>query len=80
MPIYEFRCRHCGTISEYLLGPEQGETITCRHCGSPGVVRILSAATVLRSEWKPTRGHTCCGREERCETAPCSTQAGCLRK
>jgi len=80
MPIYEFRCRNCGAISEYLLGPGQGETITCRHCGSPGVERILSAAAVLRAERKPTRGHTCCGREERCETPPCSTQAGCQRK
>lgn len=80
MPIYEYKCKNCGTIFEFLYGLGEEETIACRNCGSRGVERIMSAAAVLHSDWKPTQGHTCCGREERCETPPCSTQAGCQRK
>ena len=79
MPIYEYKCRTCGTTFEVLMASRQDKAVNCRKCGGFEVERIMSAAAVLRSERKPLKGHTCCGREERCEMPPCSTQGGCGR-
>lgn len=72
MPIYEYRCNQCGTISEFLVGiGSKSETLICTQCGSPHLEKMLSVAHSLKGE-KRTPGHTCCGREERCSTPPCS--------
>ena len=34
MPIYEYQCEICGTISEYLVVVGDDEGIKCRRCGS----------------------------------------------
>jgi putative FmdB family regulatory protein len=78
MPIYEYVCEACGKVSEFLIGVGQGEaTIKCRHCGSLHVKQQLSVSgfSVRGSQG----GKTCCGKEERCDTPPCSTGRGCRR-
>jgi len=80
MPIYEYRCNHCGTISEFLVGvSSKSETLTCKQCRSSQLQKMLSVSHSLKSE-KRSPGHTCCGKEERCSTPPCSTDTGCKHK
>ncbi len=82
MPIYEYRCNKCGAISEYLIGIGKGETdIVCRSCGSKEIEKILSTPTLSKCKHMFTSqgGHTCCGRQERCDTPPCSGGGGCRR-
>jgi putative FmdB family regulatory protein len=74
MPIYEYRCRDCGTIFEALV---RGEVAKCVRCGSISLDKLLSAPAVLSGETSRPAGHTCCGRDERCDAPPCSTGGAC---
>jgi putative FmdB family regulatory protein len=79
MPIYEYQCKDCGIISEFLTVQGKNDPIFCRNCGSPNLGRILSATSFLNPASAPMPGRTCCGREERCEKPPCSA-GGCRKK
>jgi putative FmdB family regulatory protein len=79
MPIYEYRCKSCGTISEFLVGiNSKDQSLNCKQCGDSQLEKMISISHSSKSE-KTTPGHTCCGREERCSTPPCSTGSGCRR-
>lgn len=80
MPIYEFRCPNCGEIKEAILPPgDLGlEGPPCKACGAAQTVRVLSAHAPARSASRQP-GHTCCGRQERCERPPCSAEGSCSR-
>jgi putative FmdB family regulatory protein len=80
MPIYEYRCEACGAVSEYLLGIGDDVQIICRQCGSSKMDRILSASSFTLQSPTYAPGRTCCGREERCETPPCSGGGVCRRE
>jgi len=64
MPIYEFRCLHCGHIFE-LLKLKQGSgkvKMKCPQCKSVEVERVLSRVSVVRSSGgKATRTDKKCG-------------------
>ena len=77
MPIYEFRCQACGNISEFLMGMGGASSLACKNCGSADLERVISPAAISTRQREP--GHTCCGREERCETPPCSLGNMCPR-
>ena len=79
MPIYEYCCKACGTISEYLVGMGKDERVSCKECGSTEMEKILSVASFMTGEPQRTPGRTCCGREERCETPPCTDGGTCRR-
>jgi putative FmdB family regulatory protein len=74
MPIYEYRCRDCGTIFETLV---RGEVTKCVRCGSISLDKLLSVPAVLSAATARPAGHTCCGRDERCDAPPCSTGGPC---
>jgi putative FmdB family regulatory protein len=80
MPIYEYRCEECGRIIEFFQkGFEPDEAITCPNCGSEKLQKLLSApAAVIMGDSHP-KGTTCCGRTERCDSPPCSTNGICKR-
>ncbi len=80
MPIYEYKCEICGNVSEYLSGTENDEPIKCRQCGSFKMNRILSVSSFNVHSRKGTSGKTCCGREQRCDTPPCSSGGVCPRE
>jgi len=79
MPIYEYRCKSCGSVTEFLVGVGEDIAITCSHCGSLDMEKIMSAASFLDGGPNRRQGSTCCGREERCEIPPCSTGGACRR-
>jgi len=79
VPIYDFRCHVCGEVSEFLVPVSaDGGTLTCSSCGSQNLEKLISAPSLLKDR-RNTAGATCCGREERCEKPPCSTEDGCRR-
>ncbi len=51
MPIYEYRCQDCdNTDSFFLRSYGSPAPSNCRHCGSEGLNRIISAFTYVKSE------------------------------
>jgi len=79
MPIYEYKCSECGKVSEIIVGMGvQDDTLQCKYCGSTALNKIPTFASVATTSSRP-RGRTCCGREERCEKPPCSTDDVCRR-
>lgn len=47
MPIYEYRCRNCGRVTEILEGVgENRESPRCRHCGGTALTKMISASFV----------------------------------
>jgi putative FmdB family regulatory protein len=77
MPIYEYRCRNCHATFEILV--RAGTAVTCSHCGSSSLDKLVSAPFVSSGQTARLAGRTCCGREERCDTAPCSVGGTCRR-
>lgn len=81
MPIYEYRCEDCGKVTEvFQKGLKQEEPIVCSYCGSTKLTRLFSTPGMVRIGSSAPKGTTCCGRTERCETPPCSTDGTCKRE
>jgi putative FmdB family regulatory protein len=78
MPIYEYRCKVCGKVSEILTHSYNNRAPECS-CGSRDLEKLLSVPSLLK-EQSGVGGTTCCGRAERCETPPCGTERGCQRR
>lgn len=82
MPIYEYKCANCGTVSEFLEGITSEKTrLCCPTCGSGKLTKLLSRSFIAKSGSgsSPRAGKTCCGRDERCDAPPCS-ESGICRK
>ena len=78
MPIYDYRCSQCGRVSEIFIRSPDNEAIRCPNCGSDNLKKLVSASYLVRTETRAP-GTTCCGRIERCEKPPCSTEDVCRR-
>jgi putative FmdB family regulatory protein len=78
MPIYDYRCRECGRVSEVFVRTTTGK-VRCPHCGSEGMEQLVSASYMIKMDAEAP-GTTCCGRTERCETPPCSSGDVCRRR
>ena len=47
MPIYEYTCAKCGSVSEFLTGVSQEESVLeCSSCGSAKLTRKLSVISI----------------------------------
>lgn len=81
MPLYEYRCNNCGKISEFLVGVTQEKVeIKCKYCGGKELNKIFSKSNVSSGHLIGSQGgKTCCGRDERCDTPPCSDGGVCRR-
>jgi len=79
MPVYDYKCRDCGKVSEIFLRSLDTEDIHCPNCGSGNLERLISASYMIKIG-ASAPGTTCCGRAERCETPPCSTGDVCHRR
>ncbi|MDY6862594.1 MAG: zinc ribbon domain-containing protein [Thermodesulfobacteriota bacterium] len=80
MPIYEYRCNQCGEISEIMIGiGSRSDVLQCKNCSSVDIERILSTSAFTLKNGGHQTGNTCCGRDERCDSPPCSTGDSCRR-
>ncbi|MGB7060802.1 MAG: zinc ribbon domain-containing protein [Candidatus Zixiibacteriota bacterium] len=80
MPIYEYRCNSCGKAVEILQKSHtQKEPLVCPDCGSTEMQRLISSPDSIVVGGSSRPGTTCCGREERCSTPPCSDEGVCRR-
>ena len=82
MPIYEYRCKGCGKINEFLIGVGQENIeIRCKFCQSKRLDKIFSQSFISKGGQiiGSQGGKTCCGRTERCDTPPCSSDGVCKR-
>lgn len=76
MPIYEYRCARCGERVEVLVRSMSASPV-CPECGSRLTEKLFSTPHILSSTSRRQPGHTCCGREERCDAPPCSSGDPC---
>jgi putative FmdB family regulatory protein len=76
MPIYEYECKSCGQIQEIIQASGEKLSLKCTHCGSSDFKKLISAAFVSTG-LSANKGKTCCGRDERCDTPPCSIDGTC---
>jgi putative FmdB family regulatory protein len=67
MPIYEYRCRDCGGVTEaFLRNRQEAGEVRCKHCGSERLERTyLSPIASVRIGAKQERV-PCCGEQEGC--------------
>jgi putative FmdB family regulatory protein len=79
MPIYEYQCKKCGAVSEILTTVGKEHLVSCKTCGSSAVKRLISAHAFLGAAVKQDPGRTCCGRADRCDSPPCSSNGTCQR-
>jgi putative FmdB family regulatory protein len=77
MPIFDYRCKQCGTAVEILLRSLDAE-VRCPRCGSLDMERLVSASCIVKMDGANPAA-TCCGRAERCEEPPCSNGDMCRR-
>jgi putative FmdB family regulatory protein len=88
MPAYEYLCESCGYKFEKFQNINDEPLKECPECGGK-VKRLISKdlGVILKreeyykkgSEDEISSGKTCCGRTERCETPPCSSDGKCRR-
>ena len=78
MPIYTYQCKRCGTTFDFLK-VKRSEKPSCPKCKSTDLKKQMTAAGVIMSDAARPAGQTCCGREERCTTPPCSDTGTCRR-
>lgn len=64
MPLYEYKCKDCGILSEILVYGEK-EEIACRSCGSTNMVKQLSAHSAasgtVQNSLPGLNDTACCG-------------------
>ena len=78
MPVYDYKCRQCGQVCELFLRSQDERRVKCPNCGGESLERLVSAFSVLGSG--TGEGSTCCGRDTRCDTPPCSADDVCRRR
>ena len=80
MPIYEYKCEECGKKTEiFIKSKDDKENLACKHCGSKKLKKLISAPAAFIMGNSNPKGTTCCGRNERCDTPPCSENGTCKR-
>jgi putative FmdB family regulatory protein len=67
MPIYEYRCNDCGSVTEILEGVGGvSERPHCESCDSTDVARMFSSFAPVMAGGSVTEG-SCCGLTDPCD-------------
>ena len=81
MPLFDYQCEKCGSVSEVLLNVSAGP-LQCVYCGSPKMKKLVSAHSSLSgvpSSKLPGAGDTgCCGSQP--HQAECRGPGSCCGK
>jgi len=77
VPIYDYKCRQCGQVCEVFQRSQDERPVKCPNCGGESLERLISTFRVLGSG--TSEGATCCGRDTRCDSPPCSVDDVCRR-
>jgi len=77
MPVYEYRCHDCLATFEQLV--RASSVVTCPSCGGSSLEKLFSVPFLSSGKTVRQAGHTCCGRQERCDAPPCSQGGRCQR-
>jgi len=82
MPVFDFKCRNCGRVSEIIIR-RANEEVTCPGCGKKEMEKMITSSyTVIQSgglSRSLSKSGTCCGRSEKCQKPPCSSEGKCRR-
>ena len=67
MPIYEYKCRSCGKIDEFLV-LTKNEDLHCKSCNSQDLEKLLSAHNTVTSnrDFIADGPGGCCGTPNSC--------------
>lgn len=67
MPIYEYKCKDCGKISE-LLVLQKDEAVSCKSCNSQNLEKLMSAHNTVGSvnQFISSNADRCCGSPNSC--------------
>ena len=76
MPIYEYHCATCDERVAVLVR-SSASAPSCPDCGNPLTDKLFSVPNLLSGRTQRPAGHTCCGREERCDTPHCAGEGEC---
>ena len=82
MPIYDYQCRDCGSVSEVLVLGEE-EALKCSQCGGSNMTKQLSAHSSLSGPSKnslPGAGDTSCCGSAPGQAAGCAGPGSCCGK
>jgi len=68
MPIYEYKCQACGSVTEILQGVGGNrEAPKCGHCGSTDVKKMLSSFAAVMAGGDGASEGSCCGLTNPCD-------------
>lgn len=74
MPIYEFRCLHCGHVLEVLCLRGQGDiSMQCSQCGGEDLERVLSRTASAATGRGPLNGAKLESSSRSCAGGSCTT-------
>jgi putative FmdB family regulatory protein len=80
LPIYEYKCQHCGTVTEFFFRTQNDRIdLVCKRCQSTQLEKIFSTPAAVHLKSPVAKGLTCCGSTERCDSPPCSSGDSCRR-
>ncbi|MBN1675202.1 MAG: zinc ribbon domain-containing protein [Kiritimatiellae bacterium] len=55
MPIYEYECKKCGAVFELIRSFGASDVdVKCAQCGSPRILRLISAPSRVSKSCGPT--------------------------
>ena len=75
MPIYEYECKQCHQVSEFLVGVSQSKVkIECTYCGSSKMTKKISSGFVSTGSKSK---QDFCAQKGPCSTPSCMYGGGC---
>lgn len=60
MPIFEYRCKKCGCVTEFLEEVGSKKNHTCQKCGSKAVEKVFSTFSARVSSASTSAGSSSC--------------------
>ena len=79
MPMFEYRCKKCGSLSEFLVYGGRTDGLACRSCGNTGLEKMLSAPNVHTAAAVSSCQTMGCPSGPQCGSSPCAS-GGCCTK